>query len=341
MLYTLSKLIKSYADRTVLDIPDLNIDAGKTYALLGPNGAGKTTLLNILGFLDRPDSGQLIFRSQPVRSSAQQMQALRKSVVVVDQHPILFTTTVFKNVEYGLKIRKIDRQQRRNIVKETLQIVGMGDFAQAAAHRLSGGETQRVALARALAVSPDVLLCDEPTSSVDVQNQQIILDVLRRINAEKKISVLFTTHDRSQAAALAHHTLYLEGGRLSSATFENVFTCRIENTAPATCRLSIGDRFQLKLPPGNFRDGLDPARIVIDPARINLLPVADQKNGMDAPVGRVTSVAEENGSVRLVVDAGVSIHVLKPIDEYRSNPITVGQTVQLQVSPTAVQPGPK
>ena len=339
MLYSLSKLIKSYADRTVLDIPALDIESGKTYALLGPNGAGKTTLLNILGFLDAPDSGQLLFRSLPVRRSGQRLQALRKSVVLVDQHPILFTTTVFKNVEYGLKIRKINRLRRRQIVDETLQIVGMGNFAHAAAHRLSGGETQRVALARALAVSPDVLLCDEPTSSVDVENQQIILDVLRRINAEKKISVLFTTHDRSQAAMIAHHTLHLEGGRLTAAAFDNIFTCKIENTAPAACRLSIGDMFQLRLPPGIFNEDLDSARIVIDPTQIDLLPASDRKNGMEAPVGRVISVAEENGSVRLVVDAGVSIHVLRTVDEYQRCPLTVGQTVQLDIRPSAVSPG--
>ena len=113
-----------------------------------------------------------------------------------------------------LKIRKISPKERRHIIEETLELVGMKDFIQAPAPKLSGGETQRVALARALALSPAVLLCDEPTSSVDVENQEIIIDILKQINAHKNITVLFTTHDRSQVASLADHTLVLNHGRL-------------------------------------------------------------------------------------------------------------------------------
>lgn len=168
MLYDISQLIKVYGDRTVLDISSLEIEKGSIYALLGPNGAGKTTLLNILGFLESPTTGNIIYRSSPVIFSEPFLKNLHKEVVVVDQYPILFTTTVYKNLEFGLKVRQIPKKDRDYIINETLEMVGMRDFIQAEAHQLSGGETQRVALARALAVSPEVLLCDEPTSSVDV-----------------------------------------------------------------------------------------------------------------------------------------------------------------------------
>ena len=214
MLYNISELKKTYVNKTVLDIPSLEIEAEKIYALLGPNGAGKTTLLNILAFLEPPSIGSIRYRSQPVLFSESALQALRKEVVMVDQQPILFTTTVYKNLEFGLKIRKISPKERRHIIEETLELVGMKDFIQAPAPKLSGGETQRVALARALALSPAVLLCDEPTSSVDVENQEIIIDILKQINAHKNITVLFTTHDRSQVASLADHTLVLNHGRL-------------------------------------------------------------------------------------------------------------------------------
>ena len=214
MLYHLSGLKKYYDGRTILDIDSLAIEEEKIYALLGPNGAGKTTLLNILSFLDMPSSGKIFYRKREIRFAENNFQALRKEVVMVDQHPILFTTTVYKNVEFGLNVRKIPKKKRIRIIEETLDLVGMRDFIQAPAHRLSGGETQRVALARALAVSPSVLLCDEPTSSVDVENQKIIIQILKDINAQKNISILFTTHDKSQVSSLAHHRLHLDRGKL-------------------------------------------------------------------------------------------------------------------------------
>ena len=224
MLYAISKLTRVYGDRTVLDIPLLEIEKGNIYALLGPNGAGKTTLLNILGFLEPPTTGDILYCSKPVLFSESSLQALRKEVVIVDQQPILFTNTVYKNVEFGLKIRRIQKKKREKIIEEVLDLVGMRNFSRAPAQLLSGGETQRVALARALAVYPGVLLCDEPTSSVDVENQVTILSILRQINEEKKITILFSTHDRLQAASLAHKALFLDRGRLSDTTHENSYT---------------------------------------------------------------------------------------------------------------------
>jgi tungstate transport system ATP-binding protein len=216
ILYHLSQLRKTYHGRTVLDIPFLEIEGGRIYALMGPNGAGKTTLLNILGFLDAPGSGSVRFCSHPVQFTAPALQALRKAVIMVDQHPILFTTTVYKNLEFGLKVRKIAKRDRARTIAESLEMVGMQDFAQAPAHRLSGGETQRVALARAFAVAPKVLLCDEPTANVDEENQAIILRILKQINEQKKITILFTTHDRAQAAALAQQTVFLNRGKITT-----------------------------------------------------------------------------------------------------------------------------
>lgn len=214
MLYVISHLKKVFDNRTVLDIPFLKIESGIIYALLGSNGAGKTTLLNILGFLEPPTRGNILYRSGQVIFSTSHLQNLRQEVVLVDQNPILFTTSVFKNVEFGLRIRRIPKNERIKIVIEALDMVGMRHFAQAQAQNLSAGETQRVALARGLVVSPQVLLCDEPTSSVDVEHQTTILNILKQINEERKISIVFTTHDGHQAAFLSRHTLSLDRGRL-------------------------------------------------------------------------------------------------------------------------------
>ena len=176
-LYRLTDVTRVFDDRTVVDIPALSIEAGGRYALLGPNGAGKTTLLDILAFLERPTTGTIAFRSKPVDFSRQRLRRLRQQVVMVAQSPILFTTTVFQNVAFGLKVRKIRGKERRKRVEDALEQVGMAAFSGAMAHRLSGGETQRVALAQALAVSPKVLLCDEPTANVDAEHQAGIMRI--------------------------------------------------------------------------------------------------------------------------------------------------------------------
>jgi tungstate transport system ATP-binding protein len=226
MLYVLSKITRKYGSRTVLDIPLMEIEKGKIYALLGPNGAGKTTLLNILGFLEVPTTGDILYRSKTVNFSESSLQNLRREVVMIDQHPILFTGTVYKNVEFGLKIRRISQKKRGIIIEETLDLVGMSAFVQAQAHRLSGGETQRVALARALAVSPEVLLCDEPTSNLDVENQTAIINTLKQINEQRKTTIMFTTHYMYQVSSLAHHTFFLDHCKLTATQAESFKLCQ-------------------------------------------------------------------------------------------------------------------
>jgi len=215
MLYRAESLSKSFKDRKILDIQHLEIERHKIYALIGANGAGKTTLLNLLAFLAVPSSGDLQFCSEKVSFKQQHLLELRRRVVLVDQYPILFTAPVWKNVEFGLKVRGVSKKAREKRVAEVLELVGMQDFRLADAHKLSGGESKRVALARALVIDPEVLLCDEPTANVDEENQEVILGILERINTEKKTSIIMATHYLAQSRRLAHHILMLEYGALS------------------------------------------------------------------------------------------------------------------------------
>ncbi len=215
MLYKAKGLKQVFKERVVLNLADLEIESKKIYALTGANGAGKTTLLNLLAFLVPPTSGTLQFCGKGVVYHGQGFLKLRRRVVLVDQYPILFTGAVWKNVEFGLKVRGIAKKQREKKVKEVLELVGMQKFYSADAHKLSGGEGKRVAMARALAIAPEVLLCDEPTANVDEKNQRIILDILERINEEKGTSIIMATHYLPQSRYLAHHTLTLEHGQLS------------------------------------------------------------------------------------------------------------------------------
>jgi tungstate transport system ATP-binding protein len=338
ILYAIAHLTKAFGERTVLNIHHLEIESERIYALLGPNGAGKTTLLNMLGFLEPPTRGQIHFRGHPIRFSEPELQDLRRDVVVVDQHPILFTTTVYKNLEFGLKIRKIPRKEREQIIAESLDMVGMRVFSRAPAHNLSGGETQRVAIARALALSPAVLLCDEPTSSVDVENQNIIINILRQINEAKKITVLFTTHDRSQAARLSHQTLVLNRGRLVPTMYENIFRGILEHDSTGQPLCVIHNRLHLRLEPDQLNDHNNSVRVLIDPEKIDLVrPEYNNADSNGTTHGSVVQILQENGKIRVVVDAGVWIALLMPKDRYDEASPRVGDIVGLDIPPKAVR----
>jgi tungstate transport system ATP-binding protein len=337
MIYHLSHIIKVYGGRTVLDIPRLEIEKEYIYALLGPNGAGKTTLLNILGFLDSPTAGEIKYRSQAVQYSEPELQRLRKEVVIVDQHPILFTTTVYKNIDFGLRIRKIPRKKRERIIEESLDMVGMRYFSRAMAHYLSGGETQRVAIARALALSPKVFLCDEPTSSVDVENQNIIINILQQINDIKKISVLFTTHDRSQAARLAHHTLVLNHGRVAPTMYENIFRGVLQDASVGKSLCVIHDKIRLSIDHDHIQEKNQTVRVLIDPQKIDLVKPGENNSNSNSTHGRVVQIMEENGKIRIVVDAGVWIALLMTKARYDEIRPLVGDRVRLIIPPEAVQ----
>ncbi|OQY05901.1 MAG: hypothetical protein B6I22_06710 [Desulfobacteraceae bacterium 4572_123] len=336
MVYELTELKKVHGSRTVLSIPCLAIEKSRIYALLGPNGAGKTTLLNILGFLDTPTSGTIQYRSRPVAFFEKTLQALRRRVVVVHQHPILFTTSVFKNIEFGLKIRKISPKNRTRIIEEALDLVGMRDFASARAHLLSGGETQRVALARALALSPEVFLCDEPTASVDAENQAIIINLLKQINAEKKISIIFTTHDRTQAASIAHQTLVLDHGNLVRAGYENTFSAVINQDCRGKYVYTLLPNVSLFAGTREARPTGSRIRVFIDPHNIRLCRKGSKKPGKNSLQGKVRQVMSENGYIRVLIDSGIWITAMISPGEYRQHGFLVNDVVQYTIAAEAI-----
>ena len=337
MLYVATNLTKVYGDRTVLEISKLEIESGLIHVLLGPNGSGKTTLLNILGFLDTPSSGQIHYRSQSVRFAEADLHRLRREVIMVDQHPILFTTTVFKNLEFGLKIRGVGKIERERIIDETLELVGMRHFVKAQAQHLSGGETQRVAIARALALTPKVFLCDEPTASVDIENQNIIIEILQQINETKNITVLFTTHDRAQAVGLAHRTLVLDHGRLVSAVYENVFSGQVESDVSGKLNCTIQNKISLKISQEYSNIPKGKARVIIDPEKIDVGNVGDKGPQSKSIRGRVVQVMAENSKVRVVVDAGIPLSMSISKNKYRQIHPLVGDFVSIHIPPEAVQ----
>jgi len=320
MLYRIENLKKIYGTRTVLEIESLEFEEAAIYALLGPNGSGKTTLLVLMRFLIPPSRGKLYYRDKTVNLSANDLTPLRREVVMVQQNPVLFTTSVYKNLDFCLKIRGLDKTHRQKAIEESLDMVGMHDFMKAEAHKLSGGETQRVAIARALVCSPQVILFDEPTTSVDVENQIAIERIIKEINFQKRISVVFTSHDLIQASNLTENVVSLFEGRQTSSIFENIFSGRIEKKGEGRifCRLQNNVDLQIE----TKRSG--PVKISIDPLKIVLLEesVIEQKENIFK--GKLMQLVDEHEFTRAVVDIGLPLNVLIKKQRTASLPYHVG-----------------
>jgi tungstate transport system ATP-binding protein len=335
--FALRDVVRKYERRTVIDIPRLEIAKGEICALLGPNGAGKTTLLTLLACLDEPSSGEIRYLGAPPCRNERERRERRRDIVMVDQNPVMFSSSVRANMEFGLRVRRVDGDELARKITEALELVGMEGFAAAPAHLLSGGETQRVAMARALALAPKVLLCDEPTSNVDIENQAIILDILRRINREKSTTIVFTTHDRTQAEHLASRLVTLDRGRIVEGGYENIFSAELtgSNGSTGQCLLPSGVSLKACLP-GKDRKG-ERVRISIDPGLIlleNGTPPEADGNRLE---GRVHQVTQVNGDVKIVVDGGLWFTVLVADDVYRKRRVSVGETVTLRVPPEAIR----
>ena len=330
-LFTAEDLRMVYGDRRVLDLPRLSIPAERTVALLGPNGAGKTTLLHILGFLLTPTRGRIRYRRAAVRYTDRALRTLRRRIILVEQHPIMFSTTVARNVEFGLKIRGVDAGERRRRVDQSLERVGLRSLARAQGRQLSGGETQRVAIARALACEPEVLLLDEPTANVDIENRLAIEEIITTLRDTRGLSVVFCTHDHLQAARLAQQKINLFNGCLDSRHYENIFTGRCVAT-PRGPQCVVNGKLRLPAPATDK----ETIRIAVDPRRLQLVPASVPDAGRQGIEGRVVQLYEEGDWIRVVVAAGLPLAVLMPAADYRRHPLQIGDEVKLACPPEAV-----
>ncbi len=331
-LFEVKQLTKAYKGRTVLDLSELVLEKQRIYALQGPNGSGKTTLLEILGLLVPPTTGKLFYQGKEVDFGGRDLTSLRRQIVLVHQNPVLFTTTVFKNLEFGLKVRGVPKSSRDRIIQDSLDLVGMRGFLRGEAHKLSGGETQRVAIARALACSPGVLLFDEPTSSVDMENRIIIERIIRDINSEKKISILFTSHDLTQASRLSNEIIPLFEGRKVPSLFENIFTSTILPGRGGETRCFIRDGLTLLAK----TRATGKVKISIDPLKVKLQKNGHHNGDSNILKGKLIQLSDEESLVRAAVDVGVPLNILLPKETFKDQPLIVGDEVTVLIPQEAI-----
>lgn len=198
---------------SILDIPSFSVREREFVSLIGPNGSGKSTFLLALNRLHKPSSGRLFFHGEEIASREATLR-YRRRVSMVFQEPLLFDTTVYKNVASGLKIRGIKRDAIRERVMRYLGYFNIEHLAQRSARKLSGGEAQRTSLARAFAVEPEIIYLDEPFSALDPPTRQSITDDLERIVAETGITTIMITHDQSEALRMSDRILVMDEGRI-------------------------------------------------------------------------------------------------------------------------------
>lgn len=319
-----------------LDLEPLHIESGEILSLVGPNGAGKTTLLMILAFLLRPTRGRVEFFGQECWLEEARTLRARRKAVLVTHHPYLFKGSVFDNVAFGLKVRGIPGSDWPDRVGRALELVELTGFETKSASGLSAGQAQRVALARAMALRPRVLLLDEPTANIEAGLALRIEAVIRETARATGATVVFSSHNFSQASRLADDILYLSDGRRVRFSHENCFSGMAETDGHESwIEPRPGSRIVF---PGSVSGHVT---CVINPADILISGVGGQATrlpGKDTFSGRITRLEmTENGTALVRISGDLTFRVTVPLREIEARAISLSRNVLIKFEPEAVE----
>ena len=308
-IYELRDVRKEYGDRIALDIPKLSLLSKQTCALVGPNGSGKTTLLKLLALIERPTAGEILFDSNRTWNGNANHTLFARRITLVGHPPFLFNRSVGYNIAYGMRLRKMSRARIREKTREALELVGLEGFRKRDARKLSSGEQQRVALARALALGPEILLLDEPTASVDRKHAEKIERLIKRLAADRMMTVVFSTHNYHEAVALADRIISLYDGRVESFAYENLFAGTIF-TDNGRVRIKLNSDVGIDLVSGP--DG--PAHISIDPRAITVAAEPSLSPATHCYRGKIVSMTMHGEEVHVIINVGVRLTSIVPKD---------------------------
>jgi len=297
---SLRGLRKSFGAVAAVDGIDLDIADGEFFSMLGPSGSGKTTVLRMVAGFETPTEGRILLGDQDVTARP----PFARDVNTVFQDYALFPhMSVLENVAYGLRVKKVPRDQRRTRTAQALETVRLGGFGDRRPHELSGGQRQRVALARALVNRPKVLLLDEPLGALDLKLRREMQIELKEMQREVGITFVFVTHDQEEALTMSDRIAVFRDGRI-----EQVATPVELYERPATPFVAgfVGTSNLLEGPVAQQLLG-DPGPVSIRPEKITLLTPEDP-----APSGE--DVCTARGVVREVVYLGAATHSVVDLD---------------------------
>ena len=289
-------LHKRYGDVNALAATDLTVRPGEFFTLLGPSGSGKTTLLRLIAGFERPDGGSIELAGQDVT----RFPPFARDVNTVFQDYALFPhMTIAENIEYGLKVRRVGKADRRQRVDRALDMVQLGGLGGRKPAQLSGGQRQRVALARAIVNEPQVLLLDEPLGALDLKLRQHMQRELLRIQREVGITFIYVTHDQEEALTMSDRIAVLNLGRIEQVG-PPVEVYEQPKTAFVADFIGVSNLIQ--------RDGRE---LTVRPEKITLLAGGPDPDGTSAPAGAHV----EQGTVSDVIYAGVLTRYVVALDE--------------------------
>ncbi|MFX1366637.1 MAG: ABC transporter ATP-binding protein [Promethearchaeota archaeon] len=210
----------------VLSNINFSVKKGECFIIIGPNGSGKTTLLKLIGLLELPTSGQILYNNKElINISRKEKVKYRRKFSFVRQKPIVRNTSVFNNIAYGLKVRGMRSIDYQEEVNEIIQFTGLKGMEKKNARSLSGGEMQRVAIAMNFVINPDLYLLDEVSANLDSMNLKLLDDFIMRIKQDKEKTIIMSTHDPLEAIKYADRIAVLNNGQITQIGRPNeIFT---------------------------------------------------------------------------------------------------------------------
>ncbi len=228
---SITHALKKYGDNVIIPDLDLEIKDGEFFTLLGPSGCGKTTLLRMIAGFNSIEGGDFYFNEERINDK----EPSKRNIGMVFQNYAIFPhLTVRQNVEFGLKQRKLSKDQIKTQTDKFLKLMQINTYQERLPERLSGGQQQRVALARALAIMPDVLLMDEPLSNLDAKLRVEMREAIRNIQKEVGITTVYVTHDQEEAMAVSDRVAIMKDGIIQHLGTPQDIYHRPENTFVAT-----------------------------------------------------------------------------------------------------------
>lgn len=212
----LMEVEKAFTNVQAVRQTSLTIEKGEIHGIVGTSGAGKSTLIRMMNLLERPDRGTVrVGQEELTALSPKALREARQNIgMIFQQFQLVLNRTVAENVEMPLELIRMPKQQRKERVLQCLTFVGLSTKHNAYPAELSGGQKQRVAIARALANNPSVLLCDEPTSSLDPLTTTEILQVLKHINESLGVTIVIVTHEMDVVKSICNHVSIMKNGEL-------------------------------------------------------------------------------------------------------------------------------
>ena len=327
-----------HAVHAVQDV-SLTVETGEIFGIIGFSGAGKSTLVRCINLLERPTSGEVLLDGQELTAlPPKQLRQTRKKIGMIFQHfNLMPSRTVAGNVAYPLRGSGLSREQIAAKVQSLLELVGIGNKADAFPSQLSGGQKQRVAIARALANDPSVLLCDEATSALDPQTTKAILHLLRDLNATLGLTIVLITHEMAVVREICHRVAVMEHGRVAEqGEVFNVFVdprqditrsfIRTTSNLQKVEELIAADSPVTRLKPGELiirlsyvqRNAAEPLISVVTKlfdVSLNII-FADINIVQDAPIGGTVAIISGERShitkaIEYFIDKNVGVEVIK------------------------------